>query len=139
MSYHIECDKLKKKLFAASHDVCCAFDLCIHSQLLLSTSKCGFDKSIIETLRNIYSRLKVFVKVFGQSRPVASTTVIPVTKVIRHGAISSLPLNNNSIIDAWVVVRFIFRGLDISLLNYADDIFYLSRTRVLIESFCSVK
>ena len=64
-----------------------------------------------------------------------SAVVVSVEKGIRQGAVSSPPLYNNSVIESQndVEMRFVFRGIDISLLNYADDILNLSRSFGMIE------
>ena len=86
-------------------------------------------------LRNIYRRLNVKVKSLSGNSSDLIDRSIPVHKGIRQGAIPSPPLFNNSVINAQkkVDTSFIFRGLDLSLLNYADYILNLSRTIALIE------
>ena len=84
----------------------------------------------------MYRKLNVKVKSLSGKNSDLIDSSIPVHIGIRQGAITSPPLFNNSVINAQkkVDMSFIFRCLDLSLLlNYADDILNLSRTRALIE------
>jgi exonuclease III len=122
-------------LLMAGHDVSRAFDSGIHPQLLISAKDRGLDRSILRVYRNMYSKLYVVIKVPTRDGFAISKCVIRVWKGIRQGGISSPPLYNNSVLEAQKKVRttFIYRGLDMSLLNYADDILNLSRTVSGIE------
>ena len=87
-------------------------------------------------------RLNVKVKSLSCKNSDLFDGAIPVHKGIRQGAITSPPLFNNSVIDAQkkVEISYIFRGLGLSPLNYADDTLNLSRTLNLIEkNFCRFK
>ena len=83
----------------------------------------------------MYLRLNVKVKSLSGKTSDLIDRSIPVHKSFRQGAIASSPLFNNSVIDAQkkVEMSFIFRGLDLSLLNYADDILNLSRILALTD------
>ena len=132
----LDADAKGETVVLAGHDVRGAFDSGIHAQLLVSAFKRGLDRSIIATYRNMYFKLKVRVRVLKNQSPTVSDFLIPVRKGIRQGALSSPPLYNNSIIEAQKTVKtcFIFRGIDLSLVNYADDILNLSRSVSGIES-----
>lgn len=131
----IEADELNESLILASHDVRRAFDSGIHPQLLVSAHKRGVDRSVILPFRDMYKKLRVQVKVPSPNGPIVLPKAIPVRKGIRQGAISSPRLYNNSVLEAQKLVQMscIFRGLDVTLLNYADDIFNLSRCLSRIE------
>ena len=66
--------------------------------------------------------------------------VIRVWKGIRQGGVTSPPLYNNSVVAPQKKARisFVFKGLDLSILNYADDILNLSRTVSSVEENFSV-
>ena len=124
-----------ERFILASHDVRRAFDSGIHSQLLLSALKRGVDQSVILAFRNMYKNLQVQINILSNEGLVLSSQIVQVKKGIRQGAISSPLLYNNSIIEAQKYVKpsFIFRGVDITLLNYADDILNISRSLTRIE------
>ena len=89
---------IQMTLYFAGHDVNRAFDSGVHPQILLSARKRGVDKSIIRALRNMYSNLKARVNVPCVNALTLSSSLIPVEKGIRQGALTSPPLFNNSII-----------------------------------------
>lgn len=131
----IDADDSNETLYFAGHDVNRAFDSGVHPQILLSARKRGVDKSIIRALRNMYSNLKARVNVPCVNALTLSSSLIPVEKGIRQGALTSPPLFNNSIISSQEPVQStcIFRGLNVSLIDYADDILNASRTLIGIE------
>ena len=131
----LECDQTGERVIAASHDVRRAFDSGVHAQILSCALKRGLDRSIVLPLRNLYKKLKVRIKVPTIDGPQISAVVVPVEKGIRQGAVSSPTLYNNSVIESQkdVEMSLVFRGRDISLLNYADDILNLSRSFWMIE------
>lgn len=138
----LECDRTGESIVIAGLDVSRAFDSGIHSQLLLSAYNRGLDKSVVLTFRNLYRKLVVKIKIRQPSGMKISSTIIPVRKGIRQGAISSPPFYNNSVIEAQQVVKpsFLYLGLDLSLLNYADDILNLSRSFSRFEeNFAALK
>ena len=62
--------------------------------------------------------------------PVNPQYPIPLKKGTRQGAITSLTLFNNGVLDAQAkcLPSYILGGIDVSLMHYADDILNLSRT-----------
>ena len=131
----LDVEENKDIVIMAGHDVSRAFDVGIHPQLLLSASHHGLDRSILRVYKHTYSKLHVFVKVPVQKDFVVSKTIFRIWKGIRQGGVSSPPFYNKSVLEAQKKVQtsFIFRGLDLSLLNYADDVLNLSRTISDIE------
>ncbi|XP_065582962.1 uncharacterized protein LOC136042033 [Artemia franciscana] len=122
-------------LFLAGHNISRACHSGIHPQLSLEALLRGMNISVIATLRNMYRRLNVKVKSLSGENSDLIERSIPVHKSIRQGTITSPPLFNNSVIDAQkkADMSFIFEGLGLSLLNYADDVLNLRRTLALIE------
>ncbi|XP_065575022.1 uncharacterized protein LOC136036651 [Artemia franciscana] len=131
----LECDQTGKRIIAASHDVRRAFDSGVHAQTLSCAFKRGLDRSIVLPLRNLYNKLQVRTKVLTIDGPQISTVVVPVEKGIRQGAVSSPSLYNNNFLESRkdVEMSFVFKGRDISLLNYAYDILNLSHSFGMIE------
>ena len=64
-----------------------------------------------------------------------SESLIPVQKGIRQGAITSPPLYNNSVLEAQshTVTSCIYRGIEVSVLNYAHDVLNISPSVLSIE------
>ena len=122
-------------LVLASHDVRRAFDSGIHAHILSSACKRGVDRSVVVVWRSMYRRLRVKIKVPTHRGMVVSTVVIPVRKGIRQGSITSPPLYNNSIIVPQESAKTccIYLGIDVSLINYADDILNASRSVSRVE------
>ncbi|XP_065578592.1 uncharacterized protein LOC136039001 [Artemia franciscana] len=135
----LDVEENKDIVIMAGHDVSRAFDSGIHPQLLLSASHRGLDRSILRVYKHMHSKFHVFVKVPVQKDFIVSKTtpktIICAWKGIRQGGVTSRPFYNNSVLEAQKKVQtsFIFRGLDSSLLNYADDVLNLSRTISGIE------
>ena len=124
-----------KRLVMAGHDLSRAFDSGIYPQLLLSAEARGLNQSIVHVYMDMYSKLYVVLKVPVSNGYVLSRVRIRVWKGIRQGGVSSPPLYNNSVVEAQkkVITSFIFRSLDLSFANYADDVLNLSRTYAGIE------
>ena len=127
----IDADKSGDSLVLGSHDVSHAFDSLIHAQILLELYKRGVDTSAIRALYDMYNHLAVVIKL-----PDGTITrfVIPVRRGVRQGALTSPVAFNNCILNAQssAVPSCILKGIDVSLIAYADDIFNPSRT---VQSF----
>ena len=127
----IDADKSGDSLVQGSHDVSHAFDSLIHAQILLELYKRGVDPSAIRALYDMYNHLAVVIKL-----PDGTITlfVIPVCRGVRQGAVTSPVAFNNCILNAQssAVPSCILKGIDVSLIAYADDIFNPSRT---VQSF----
>ena len=133
----IDADASGETLVLAGHDVRKAFDSLIHAAMLLHAAKRGVSPSYIRALRDMYYRLKVrlilhpLAKVDGSQVYAPTPNIfVNVEKGTRQGAVSSPSLFNNGVLDAQSAVptSFIFAGLDLSLVCYADDILNVSRT-----------
>ena len=133
----IETDELNECIFLAGH-IRRAFDSRIRTQLLLAARKRGGDRLVILPFRNMYSKLSNRVKVPSRSGQIILRNSVPMRKGIRQGTISSPLLYNNSVPKSQnsVKISFIFRGMDLSLLNYTDDILNTSRCLSrIVENF----
>ena len=97
-------------------DVARAFDSCIFSQVLLEAHLKGTDAAIITCLRYMYRNLKAGIKDGSQ--------LFPIQKGVRQGALTSPVLFNNCVTGAQDKLNctFIFKGVDLSLVTFADDL-----------------
>ena len=98
----IDVESAGECLALASHDVKRPFDSLIHTAMLLKAAKRGLSPAVILTLRDMYSRLRIRLKLPPDKNipPVARTKLILVLKGVRQGAASSRGLFNNYVIDA---------------------------------------
>lgn len=122
----------KESLAIGEYDVRRAFDSGIHSQNMVELRKSGVDRAIVKPLNDMYSRLKVRIKLSGK----LSRRFAVVKKGIKQGAVSSPDLFNNSISTAQSKVApcCIFKGIDVSLVGFADDLLNFSRILSSLES-----
>ena len=83
----------------------------------------------------MYRKLHVKIKVPVVGGFVLSEIMIPVRKGIRQASITSPPLYNNGVLEAqsYTISSCIYRGLDVSVLNYANDVINISRSVPPIE------
>ena len=127
LSILIDADKSGDSLVLGSHDVSHAFDSLIHAQILLELYKRGVDTSALRALYDMYNHLAVVIRL-----PDGTITclVIPVRRGVRQSALTSPVAFNNCILNAQssAVPSCILKGIDVSLIAYADDIFNPSRT-----------
>ena len=132
----IDADASCEALVLVEQDIHGAFDSLIHAAILLHAAKCGVSPSYIRALRDMYYRLKVRLMLQPLSKAVRSQVYAPTRDIfvnIEEGtrlcAVSSPSLFNNGVLDVQSAfyTYFIFAGLDVSLVCYADDIINLSR------------
>ncbi|KAK2703419.1 hypothetical protein QYM36_018114 [Artemia franciscana] len=99
---------------------------------MVELRKSGVDRAIVKPLNDMYSRLKVRIKLSGK----LSRRFAVVKKGIKQGAVSSPDLFNNSISTAQSKVApcCIFKGIDVSLVGFADDLLNFSRILSSLES-----
>ena len=103
-------------------DVARTVDLCIFSQVLLEALLKGTDAALITCLRYMYRNLKTGIKDGSQ--------LFPILKGVRQGAPTSPVLFNNCVTGAQDKLNctFIFKGVDLSLVAFVDDLLNLSCT-----------
>ena len=101
-------------------DVAGAFDSCLSSQVLLEVLLKGTDAAVITCLRCLYRNLKAGMKDCSQ--------LFLNLKGVRQGALTSSVLFNNCVTGNQDKLNctFIFKGVDFSLVTFADDLLNLS-------------
>ena len=99
-----------------------AFDLCIFSQVLLETLLKDTYAVVITCLRYMYRNLKAGIKDGSQ--------LFLTLKGVRQGALTSPVLFNNYVTGAQDKLNctFIFKGVDLLLVMFADDLLNFSCT-----------
>ena len=112
----------------------------MHSHFLYSAQQPSLNRSVVRVFKNPYTRLCVVVNVPTCNGYVMCKAVSQVWKEIHQGEATLPPLYNNSVVapQKKVRIRFIFKGLDLSILSYADDILKLSKTVLSVEDNFSV-
>ena len=132
MSVLLDGDFSGESIALASHDISRAFDSLIHAAMLLKASQRGLNPCIVRSLRDMYSRLSIRLKLPPHKNlpPRPHEKLIPVLKGARQGAVSSLHLFNNYVLQAQdkCPTSYILSSIDTSLVCYADDVLNLSRT-----------
>lgn len=128
----IDAESSGESLSLAGHDIRRAFDSLIHAAMLLKAGKRGLNLAVIRSLRNLYSRLRIRLKLPPDKglTPIPRTRLVPVKKGARQGAVTSPDLFNNCVLDAQdqCPSSLILSSANLSLVCYADDILNLSRT-----------
>ncbi|XP_065578573.1 uncharacterized protein LOC136038982 [Artemia franciscana] len=113
-------------LVTGSFDVSRAFDSSVHAQILLEAYKQVLNLCIVRAMYYMYNNLRVQIKI--PSCPTESV-IVPVRKGVRQGSVVSLTLYNNSVLlaQAQVATSCVSKGIDVSLMAYADDLLNLNR------------
>ncbi|XP_065564243.1 uncharacterized protein LOC136029667 [Artemia franciscana] len=97
--------------------------------MLLKASQRGLNPCIVRSLRDMYSRLSIRLKLPPDENlpPRPYEKLIPVLKGARQGAVSSLHLFNNCVLQAQdkCPTSCILSSIDTSLVCYADDVLNL--------------
>ena len=111
----------------SSFDVNRAFDSSVHAQILLEAYKQGLNLCIVRVVYYMYNNLRAQIKI--PSSP-AESVVVPVRKGVRQGSVVSPTLYNNSVLpaQAQVATSCVSKGIDVSLITYADDLLNLNRS-----------
>ena len=111
-------------MILGQYDVRRVFGLGIHALILVEMYKLGVHFSIVQSLHNIYKKLKLFVHL--QKGSVCEE--VYVHKEFKERAITSPTLHSNSENDAQMGVSLscIFKHIDVSLLGLANDLLNLS-------------
>ena len=114
-------------LVIGSFDVSRAFDSSEHAQILLEAYKQGLNLCIVRVVYYMYNNLRAQTKI--PSCPTESV-VVPVRKWVRQGSVVSPTLYNNSVLPAQaeVATSCVSKGIDVSLMAYADDLLNLNRS-----------
>ena len=114
-------------LVIGSFDVSRAFDSSVHAQILLEAYKQGLNLCIVRAVYYMYNNLRAQIKI--PSCPTESV-VVPVRKGVRQGSVVSPTLYNNSVLpaQAQVATSCVSKGIDVSLMAYADDLLNLNRS-----------
>ena len=132
VSVLLDADFSGESIALASHDISRAFDSLIHAAMLLKASQRGLNPCIVRSLRDMYSRLSIRLKLPPDKNlpPRPHEKLIPVLKGARQGAVSSPHLFNNYVLQAQdkCPTSCILSSIDTSLVCYADDVLNLSRT-----------
>ena len=128
----LDAHKSGESLAIGGLDLQRAFDSLIHALMLLNSAKRGVNSNIIRAFRDLYSRLRVRLKLPPDKGlpPAPRSALIPVRKGARQGAVLSPNFFNNYIIEPQdsCPSSCILSSIDISLVCYADDTLNLSRT-----------
>ena len=133
----IDAEKSVESIALAAHDVRRAFDSLIHEQIILDMDLVGVDPSMLNPLYDVYQNLKAELKL-PTTLDLTSNPVLPVKKGVRLCALTSPTAFNNSTVkpQSKSNLTYILRGIDLSLISYADDVLNLScLLRGLEENF----
>ena len=108
-------------------DVSRAFDSSVHTKILLEAYKQGLNLCIVRVVYYMYNNLRAQIKI--PPCPTESI-VVPVCKGVRQGSVVSPTLYNNSVLPAQtqVATSCVSKGIDVSLMAYADDQHNLNRS-----------
>ena len=137
----IDADESKESIVIGLHDVCRAYDSLLHDQLILDMGKRGVQKDILLPIKDMYDHLQAELLLPGHGRALTEYTpdvmlsyrgnpVVPVKKGARQGSVTSPCAFNNCIIEpqSTIETTCIARGIDVTMIAYADDILNPSRT-----------
>ena len=132
VSVLLDADFSGESIVLASHDISRSFDSLIHAAMLLKASQRGLNPCIVRSLRDMYSRLSIRLKLPPDKNlpPRPHEKLIPVLKDARQGAVSSPHLFNNYVLQSQDKgpTSCILSSIDASLVCYADDVLNLIRT-----------
>ena len=132
VSVLLDADFSGESIALASQDISRAFDSLLRAAILLKASQRGLNPCIVRSLRDMYSRLSIRLKLPPDKNlpPRPHEKLIPVLKGAHQGAVSSPHLFNNYVLQAQdkCPTSCILSSIDTSLVCYADDVLNLSRT-----------
>jgi len=136
----VDAEDRGESIALATHDVRRAFDSLLHEEIILDMGLAGVDPCSLAPLADMYENLKAELKLPLPASECTSllndvavsprgNPLLPVKKGVRQGAISSPTAFNNSIVkpQSKSLMTYILRGVDLSLIGYADDVLNLSR------------
>lgn len=131
----IDADKNGDLLVFGALDVSRAFDSGIHGHILLKALQRGVSSCILSPVYSMYNKLSAVILIPSPSGTFPSKEMLSVKKGVRQGGKTSPSLFNNAIIEAQQVIKpsCFFRGINLSLLNFADDILHVSRSISLFQ------
>jgi len=131
----VDSDKNGDLLVFGALDVSRAFDSGIHGHIQLKALQRGVSSSIISPVYSMYNKLSAVILIPSPSLTFPSKEMPSVKKDLRQGGKTSPSLFNNDIIEAQKVIKPLcfFRGINLLLLNFADDILHVSRSISLFE------
>ena len=112
-------------LVIGSFDVCRIFESLVQAQILLEAYEQGLNLYLVRVLYYMCNNLRAQIKI--PSNPVESA-VVPVRKGVRQCSVVSPSLYNNSVLPAQdrVAMSCVSKGIDVSLMTYADDLLDLN-------------
>ena len=110
--------------------------------MFLKAGRRGLNPDIIRTLRDMYTRLSIRLKLPPDKNlpPIPKKRLIPVLKGARQGAVSSPNFFNNYVLEAQdqCPCSLILASTNLSFVCYADDILNLSRTLPRISEIFAI-
>ena len=123
----IDAEKSGESIALAAYDVRRAFDSLIHEQIILDMGLAGVDPSMLNPLYDMYQNLKDRLKL-PTTLNLTNNLVLAIKKGVRQGALTSPNAFNNSIVklQSKSIMTYVLRGIDLSLISYADDVLNLS-------------
>ena len=131
----VDADKNGDLLVFGALNVSRGFDSSIHGQILLKALQRGVSSCIISPLYSMYNKILAVILIPSPSGTFPSKEMLSVKKGVRQGGKTSLSLFNNAIIEAQQVIKpsCFFCGINLSLLNFTDDIFHVSHSISLLQ------
>ncbi|XP_065565830.1 uncharacterized protein LOC136030690 [Artemia franciscana] len=123
-----DADKNGDLLIFGVLDVSRAFDSGIHGHILLKALQRGVSSCIISPVYSMYNKLSDVILIPSPSSTFPSKEMLSVKKGKRQGGKTSASLFNNTIIKTQQVIKLscFFHGINLSLLNFAEDILHVS-------------
>ena len=123
----IDADKSGGTLALGTYDVSKAFDSLLHPQAMNELLNRGVSLDLVRPLLYRYRHMKAKIRIPGSN---LLTDDIPIHIGVKQGAVTSPTIYNNATLPAQCQLSSccIYKGTDLSVLCYADDVVNISRT-----------